>query len=98
MFAFVQVSRFLSSSIKLNFVRFFQCSVENELIKKKMSKRKASLTSPGRQVTFVLDQEKPDPAEWSQNLLTHDKIDWAKCFICEKEKTSRKNFSVLWIQ
>ena len=32
--------------------------------RRKMSKRKASLTSPKRQVTFVSDQDKPDPEEF----------------------------------
>ena len=36
-------------------------------MKTKMSKRKASLTSPGRQVTFVSDQHKPGPTKRTQN-------------------------------
>ena len=55
-----------------------------------MSKSKASLTSPGRQVTFVSDKGKPGPAKRSQNLLILDKIDWTKCCICEKENSKEK--------
>ena len=64
--------------------------MENELVKEKIPKRKASLTSLERQVMFVLGQGKPGPVKRSQNLLTHDEIDWAKCFICEKENNKEK--------
>lgn len=56
-----------------------------------MSKRKASLTSPGRQVTFVSDQDKPGPAKRTQDYWHMIKqMKWTKCFICEKENSNEK--------